>query len=143
MIDFALVTLDGTKFNQEVYEIIVPTPDGYIAVLPHHIPLVSLVTGGVVSVRQKSADRDDQLEIYAVNGGVINIEDNRVRVLVQEADQSDEINEQAAREAHKVAMELYAAAKDQTELRKAQVMIEHEQARLHVAELRRRKHPPR
>ena len=143
MIDFALVTLDGTKFNQEVYEIIVPTPDGYIAVLPHHIPLVSLVTGGVVSVRQKSADRDDQLEIYAVTGGVINIEDNHVRVLVEEADQSDEINEQAAREAHKVAMELYATAKDQTELRKAQVMIEHEQARLHVAELRRRKHPPR
>ncbi len=143
MIDFALVTLDGTKFKHDVYEVIVPTPDGYMAVLPGHIPLVSLIEAGAVSVRRSAHDRDEQLEVYAVSGGVINIDNNQVRVLVDAADHSDEINEQAAHEAVDAAQKLLAEAKDQVELDRARALAEHQAARLHVAELRRRHHPPR
>ena len=143
MIDFALVTLDGTKSKKDVYEIIVPTPQGYMAVMPHHVPLVSLVSGGVVSVRKNQGDRDEQLEVYAVSGGVIEVEDNHVRILVNEADQSEEVNEEAARKAHEEALALLAKATEKHELDKAQALVEHQAARLHVAELRRRRRPPR
>lgn len=140
MIDFALVTLDGTKFKHEVYEVIVPTPDGYMAILPGHIPIVSLVSGGAVSVRKNPKDRDEQLEVYAVSGGVINVEMNYVRVLVDTADHSDEINEQAASAAVTAARKLVAEAKDQVELNKAREMLGREATRLGVAQLRRHKH---
>ena len=140
MIQFSLVTLDGTKSDHEVYEVILPTPDGYMAVLPHHIPLVSLVSAGVVSVRPTAQTRDDELELYAVSGGVIEIEDNRARILVDEASASDEVNEQAAREAIEAARRMLAQAKTHVELADAQAMVEREAARLHVAELRRHKH---
>lgn len=141
MIDFALVTLDGTKSKQDVYEIILPTPDGYMAVLPHHIPLVSLVSAGVVSVRSTAHTRDDELEIYAVSGGVIDIEDNHVRILVDEASASDDVNEQAAQAAYEAARRMLAEAKTQVELAEAQTMVDREAARLHVATLRRHKRP--
>src|SRR3990167_3430052 len=92
-IQFELVTLDGTKFSEAVFEIVLPTPQGYIGILPHHIPVVSLASPGVISVRRNAGDRDDQLDFFATNGGAIEILDNKVRVLVDEADHEQEINE--------------------------------------------------
>ena len=82
MITFELVTLDGAKFGEEVYEVVLPTADGYIAVFPNHMPLVSIASPGIISVRRKQGDPDTKLEYFATNGGVIEIADNKVRVLV-------------------------------------------------------------
>ena len=59
MIHFELVTLSGTQFGDNVYEIILPTLDGQIGVLPGHMPLISVATNGIVSIRRKPGDRDD------------------------------------------------------------------------------------
>lgn len=139
MIRFELVTLDGTKFGEEVYEVILPTPQGYIGVLPHHSPLVSIATHGVISVRHKPSDPDSRLEYFATNGGVIEILDNVVRVLVDEADREDEINEQEALKAFERAQAMRTNASDQIELDEAQSLIDRQAVRLQVANLRRRK----
>ena len=70
MIKFELVTLAGTKFSKEVYEVVLPTADGYIAIFPSHMPLVSIATPGVISVRHKLGDPEEKLEYFATNGGV-------------------------------------------------------------------------
>ncbi len=139
IIRFELVTLDGTKFAEDVYEVILPTPEGYIGILPHHIPLVSLASPGVISVRRKQGDRDDEMDYFATNGGAIEILDNIVRVLVDEADHEAEINEQDAQKAFERAQQLRAEASDQVTLEKAQELIDRQQVRLQVAGLRRRK----
>jgi len=138
-IHFALVTLDGTKFAEDVYEIVLPTPDGYIGILPHHIPLVSLASTGMISVRRNAGDRDDQMELFATNGGAIEILDNVVRVLVDEADHEADINEQEAQKAMDHAKALQASATDQVSIEKAQEDIDRQAVRLQVAGLRRRK----
>ncbi len=76
MIKFELVTLNGTKFGEEVHEVILPTADGYIAVFPNHMPLVSIAVPGVITVRRKAGDADSKAEYFATNGGVIEIADN-------------------------------------------------------------------
>jgi len=138
-IHFELVTLDGTKFGEDVYEIILPTPDGEIAILPHHIPLVSLAAPGVIGIRRRETDRDSQMEYFATNGGVIEVVENTVRVLVDEADREDEINEQEAQKAFERSQELLRSAKDRVGLDKAQSLMDRHAVRLKVAGLRRHK----
>lgn len=137
MIRFELVTLDGVKFSEDVYEVILPTPQGYIGVLPHHSPLVSLAIEGVISVRRKPEEPDDLMELFATNGGVIEVLDNKVRVLVDEADQEQEINEEEAQRAYERALQIKKDAKDQVSLDHAQTLIDRHAVRLKVAELRR------
>lgn len=140
MIRFELVSLDGVKFSDDVYEIILPTPDGEIAVLPNHIPLVSLASPGVIAVRHKPNDGDSQLDYFATAGGVIEVTDNTLRVLVDEADHADEIHEQEAQKAFEKAQELAKQAKTKVELSHAQNLMDRHAVRLKVAGLRRHKH---
>ena len=142
MIQFELVTLNGTKFKQEVHEVVLPTADGYIGVFEHHMPLVSLAIPGVITVRHKANDPDSKLTHYATNGGVIEVLDNLVRVLVDEADHEDEINEQEINKAIERAQKLRAEAKDQVSLDHAQSLIDRHVVRLKVSEIRRRKRRP-
>lgn len=139
MIHFELVTLDGIKFGQEVHEVILPTPDGYIAVFQDHMPLVSIASPGVISVRSKSNQPDDLMDHYATNGGVIEVLENKVRVLADEADHEEEISLAEAEKALERAKKMRTEAKDRLSLEQAQNLIDRQAVRLHVASLRRRK----
>lgn len=137
MISFQLVTLDGIKYADDAYEVILPTHDGLIAVFKDHMPLVSLASPGVISVRRKQTDPDDYMERYATNGGVIEIGDNEIKVLADEADHADEINEQETQKAIEQAKKLRAEAKDQVSLDAAQSLLDRQSVRLQVAGLKR------
>jgi len=138
MIKFELVTLSGLKFSDDVYEILLPTLDGEIGVLTGHMPLISVATHGVISVRKVASDPDDLMESYAVSGGVIEVNNNVLRVLVDEADNSDEIDEAEAQKAFEAAQKLKAEAKDQVSLDHAQSLVDRQAVRLQVAGLKRR-----
>lgn len=138
MIDFQLVSLDGIKFSGEVFEIILPTMDGEIGVLPGHMPLISVAERGIISVRQKSNEPDDMMVHFAISGGAIEVSDNVLRVLVDEADASEDISEEEAKDAMEKAKQLKAEAKDQVSLDKAQKLIDRSAVRLQVAGLKHR-----
>lgn len=138
MIHFELVTLDGTKFGEDVYEVVLPTPQGYIGVFPHHMPIVSIATPGVITIRRQQNDPDIKLEYFATNGGVIEVLDNAVRVLADEADREDEINEAEAQKAFERAERLRAEATNQVEIDRAQSLMDRQAVRIQVAGLRRR-----
>ncbi len=139
MLKFELVTLDGTKFSNDVHEVLLPTPEGQIAVFSNHASLVSIATPGIIRVRLKQGDPDDFMEAYATNGGVIEVFEGIVRVLVDEADASDEINEHEALKAHEEARRLLAEAKDQISLDHAQQFLDRTAVRLKVAEIKKRR----
>lgn len=133
-----LITLNGVKENSEIYEIILPTVDGEIGVFPGHERLVTLADNGVISIRRKKEDRDEQMEHFATFGGVVEIAPDHIRILVDEADTADEIIEEEAKKALKSAEDMKASAKDAVELDKAQQLIDRHAVRLKVAGLRRR-----
>lgn len=138
MLRFELVTLDGTKLSEEVHEVRLPTPDGEIGVFTDHAPLVSVAVPGVIVVKQQANDPEPKWQYFATNGGVIEIVEGTVRVLVDEADREDEINEQEAQKAYALAQTMRAEAKDEVSLQKAQSMIDRQAVRLKVADVRRR-----
>lgn len=137
MLNFELVTLEGIKFRESVHEALLPTALGQIGVFTNHAPLVSLAAPGIVSLRRKPSDPDDFMEHFALSGGVIEIVDNTVRVLSDEATHSDEINEAEETAAHTRALKLQSEAKDNVSLEKAQSLIDRQAVRLKVAGLRR------
>jgi F-type H+-transporting ATPase subunit epsilon len=138
MIHFQLVALSGTKFNDDVYEVVLPTLEGEIGVLQDHMPLVSVATNGAIVVRRNERDPDSAREYFATNGGVIEISDNTLRVLVDEADHADEINETEAQSAMERAKQMKSEAKDQVSLEHAQSLVDRHAVRLQVASLKRR-----
>ena len=135
---FQLVTLLGTKVDRDVYEVILPTAAGEIAVFPGHEPLVSLAVPGAIAIRTDQADSDDKLEYFAVSGGVIEVSPESLKVLVDEADSGDDIVEAETKSALERAMKMKETAKDQVELEKASQLVDRHAVRLKVADLRRR-----
>jgi F-type H+-transporting ATPase subunit epsilon len=138
VIHLQLVTLTGTKFDDDVYEVVLPTLDGQIGVLPGHMPLISVATTGVIAVRRTPRDSDLMLEYFAISGGVVEVEGDTLRVIVDEADHAEDINEAEAEAAHQRAVQLKAEAKDQMSLEHAQALVDRTATRLHVAGLKRR-----
>jgi len=134
-----LITLTGLKMDDDVYEVILPTADGDIAVYPGHEPLVTLAIPGILIVRRKRTDVDEAREYFAVNGGVAEIDNSRLRILVDEADKPEEIIAAEAEKALALAKKQQSEAKNQVELHKAQALIHHHTIRLKVANLRRHK----
>ena|SRR5690349_5394021 len=135
-----LITLLGVKLNEEVYEVIIPTADGEIAVFPGHEPLVTVAIPGVISVRRKKSDPNDVMDYFAISGGVVEVSQAGVRILVDEADHGDDIMEAESKAALERAMEMREKATSQLELEKAHQLVDRHAVRLKVAELRRRHH---
>jgi len=133
-----LVSLDGIKFKAKAYSIVLPTADGEITVLPGHEPLLSLLVPGTITIRKDRNDPDYHLEHFVTFGGVLDIQPDVTRVLVDEATHGDEINESEAQKAHDAALEMRKNAKNQVELDHAQALVDRQAVRLHVAGLRRR-----
>lgn len=139
MIRLQLITVTGTKMDEEVYEVLLPTMNGQIGVLKDHMPLISSVTQGTIHIRHSSGDADSKMEAFASSGGVLEVSDNTLKVIVDEADHSEDINEAEAEAALKRAQKMKAEAKDQVSLERAQAQVDRHSTRLHVAGLRRRK----
>ena len=138
MIHFQLVALSGTKFDDDVYEIILPTMDGEIGVLQDHMPLVSVAQTGVIAIRRNAKESDAGREFFAISGGIIEVSDNNLRVLVDEADAADDINEAEAQAAMERAQTMKHEAGDQMSLEHAQTLVDRHAVRLQVASLKRR-----
>lgn len=139
MIKFQIITLSGVKFDEEVYEIQLPTPDGQIGIFQNHMPLVSLAVPGVIAIRRNERDTTEKMEYYATDGGVIEILDNTVRILADEAVAAEEIHEETAQKALNTAKEALVNAKDQVSIEKAQAMVDRQAVRLNIAKYRRRR----
>src|SRR5687768_4845382 len=107
-----LITLTGEKLSEEVYEVTMPTRAGEISVFPGHETLTTLATDGALYVRKNKNDRDEAREVFAINGGVVQITPSLVRVLVDEAAAADELVAHEIEEALERAKKLRANAKD-------------------------------
>lgn len=133
-IKFQITTPERVVFHDEVDEVVLPTTQGEIGVLPHHIPLVALLVPGEVRIRKGS-----ETTYMAVSGGFIQVRPESVTVLADTAEREDEIDltraEEARRRAHELMQQKQAGATDFAAL---SARLEKELARLKVARRRRR-----
>ena len=136
---FKLVTLDGELIDTDAYEVIIPTIEGEISVFPSHEPLITVAKSGVVAVRFDKSHTNEQLEYFAISGGVVEINGDSVKILVDEADHGEDIIEAETQEALNRAIEMRDNAEDQVAIEKAHQLVDRHMVRLKVADLQRRR----
>ena len=113
-----------------------PTPDGEITVLPHHIPMISIVVPGSILVREGTSER-----LFAVSRGVIEIDGQNLRVLADSAERADELQEEAIAQAKQRAEQLLKDRREDAEgFAEATALLERELARLHTIRRHRSRH---
>ena len=129
-----ITTPERIIYADDVDEVIVPTPNGEIGVLPHHIPLMSLMSAGELRIKKGS-----DTVLLAVSGGFVEVQPAKVVVLADTAERAEEIDEQRAEEARKRAESLLKEKRvDQEEFASLAAKMEKELARLRV--IRKRRH---
>lgn len=92
-----VITPDETLFKGNVSHVVLPGLDGSFGILKGHAPMISALTSGAVKVDQIVAENDNEAftgkynEEYKnnesftfnINGGVIEVKDNKVIVLAE------------------------------------------------------------
>lgn len=108
---FKLVTPERVVFEEEgIISITLPTEEGEITILPHHIPIVAKLRPGVAFLKRD----DGSDEEIAVSGGFIEVKQgDSVTVLADTAERGHELSlatiEEAKRRAEQVMKEKASA----------------------------------
>lgn len=91
-----IVTPERIVYTNEVEMVVAPTIDGEIGILPLHAPLVSVLKPGEIRVKW-NADKD--VEWFAVSGGYIQVHEDKVIILADQAEVASRIDVDRARQA--------------------------------------------
>lgn len=130
-----IVTAERQIFSEDVTTIIAEGIDGQMTILPKHSPLITMLAPGELVVRK------DGEEMYLViSGGFIEVRPEKVIVLADACERSDEIDLERAAEAKRRAEERLKSLAQSPELdqSRAEAALRRSLARLRVAEKRRR-----
>ena len=128
-----IITAARQVYSDEVDMVIVPGFDGQLGILPRHAPLMTMLKPGELMVRKNGAE-----DMYvAVSGGFMEVLGNRVSVLADTCERSDEIDEERAEQAIQRAQERLANHGSELELERAMDSLRRAQVRVNL--VRRRK----
>jgi F-type H+-transporting ATPase subunit epsilon len=98
-----IVSQDRVVYQGEADMVILPGTAGEMGVLPHHAPSLTTLKFGVVKVRRGGTD-----QVFAVAGGVAEVQPDLVTVLADAAENVEEIDVKRAEFARKRAEEALA-----------------------------------
>jgi len=129
-----LVTLSGLQYDDEALEVRLGTPLGRLVVMSNHEPLTAVAEPGPITIFYSNNEE----VLFASYGGLLEVSNNKVRLLLDEVDHASELVEADINAALEAAKQLKAKAKDQTELAAAQKLIDRQAIRLEVAQIRRK-----
>ena len=127
-----IVTAEGRIFEGEVDSVTAPGAEGQLTVLPSHAPLITALAAGEL----KTVDGDNE-RYLALLGGFLEVNNNRVTILANAAETSDEIDEQRASDAVKRAQERLAGRTDELNVERALIALRRARVRLNLAQKRR------
>ena len=113
--------------------VIAPGLDGQLGILPRHAPLMTVLKPGELTVK-KSGEEDMYV---SVSGGFMEVIGNRVSVLADACERSDEIDEARAEEAMRRAQERLAQRGSDIELERVLSSLHRAQVRVNLVRRRR------
>ena len=131
-----IITAEREVYSEDVDTLVAPGIEGELGILPHHAPLMTALQPGEIHIR-----RDGEDVFMAVSSGFLEVMDNKVTILADTAERSDEIDEARVQEAMKRAEERIQRRESDMDLERAVAALRRSQARLKVVQ-RRRNRPP-
>ena len=107
MFHLSIVTAEGSKYEGDIEMLVAQTVDGEIGILTNHHPLVTKLGPGAM----RAVKPDKSEEILFVNGGYLEVLNNRATILADAAENIDAIMIEDARAARQRAQEMLKSAK--------------------------------
>ena len=124
-----IVVPDKTVFSGEVNRFFAPSVEGYFEILPNHTHfLVALKTGEV------KVTKENTKEYFAISGGFAEVFDNRVIVLAETAEHSENIDTERAEKSKERALKRLADKSPSINIERAEAALMRALTRLSVVE---------
>jgi len=98
IMNLQIITPEKVIYDGEIDELIVPTVNGEIAILPHHVNLLTQVVPGEMTIKHSGKEQH-----LAVTGGFLQITNDHISLLADYAVRSEEIDAKKALEAQERA----------------------------------------
>ena len=127
-----IVTPQGLVFSEEVDEVTASGSEGEFGILPGHVPFVTTLKIGILSAKVGNATKH-----FFVNWGYAEVGAEKVLILADSAELSEEIDLERAKAAMKRAEERLKQA-EHTDFHRAELALERAVTRIQLTELRRK-----
>ncbi len=132
-----IVTAERAVYSDDVDMVIAPGVEGELGILPHHTPLMTMLQPGELIAKKGS----DEFSLV-VSGGFLEVRPDRVIILADTAEKTEEIDiaraEEAKRRAEQHLAEKYVPGVDAARVEAA---LRRSLIRLRVARRRRKSRP--
>jgi F-type H+-transporting ATPase subunit epsilon len=122
-----IITPEARTYSENVEMVTLPGVEGEMGIYPQHVPLMTQLTPGEITVRKDGRDF-----YLAVGDGFVEITGERVAVLTDMAMPFDQIDEVKAEEARKRAEARLAEKVDEAEAATVQAALANSLAQLNV-----------
>jgi F-type H+-transporting ATPase subunit epsilon len=130
-----VVTAERTVFADDVDMVVAPGSEGQLGILPHHAPLMTILTYGELILRREGQED----ELIAIGGGFLEIGPDHVTILADSAERAEEIDLERAEAARLRAEELMAQKQvEDMDFARAEAALRRSMIRLKVAKRKRR-----
>ena len=127
-----IITPSKTIFSGDVQSVTVPGTDGNFQILKNHAPIISTLEIGLVKVELP----DGSTEFFSTGGGTVEVLNNKITLLADSIEKSNEIDPDRARAAlNRAKQRLAAKADDKTiDAARAEAASARAQNRLNIFE---------
>ncbi len=133
-----IVTAEREVLSEDGFDIIVaPGIEGELGILPRHAPLMTILSTGELRARRGNEEID-----LAIAGGFLEVRDDRVTILADSAERSEEIDIARAEAARRRAEEAMANRQADIDVAAVFAAARRAEVRIRVAERRRRRGGP-
>jgi F-type H+-transporting ATPase subunit epsilon len=132
-----IITAEREVYADDVDVLVAPGLEGQLGILPHHAPLMTVLQPGELMIR-----KDGEETYLAVTGGFLEVIGNKVTILADACEHSQEIDEERAQAAVDRAREELGRADANQQLALAAVSMRRAQIRLNVVRRRRPRATP-
>jgi F-type H+-transporting ATPase subunit epsilon len=127
-----IVSPERRAYADEVDMVVVPGIDGQLGILPHHTPLISALGIGELRIKKGGSEQS-----MLISGGFVEVRPDRVIVMADLAEPSDEIDEARAVEARKRAEAELESASDVVDVERIRAALQTALMRERIAVRRR------
>lgn len=131
-----IITPEKVVFKDEVDEVIVPTINGQIAILPNHAPLVTQVKPGELIIKKGNKEYP-----LAIIEGILEVDNNKIDILANYAVRAENIETLKAQEAKQRAERLMKEKKTDNDFRIAQAELVKSLLELRIGEKYKKRQP--
>ena len=118
MFTLELVTYKGVYRRINAHSINLPTPDGRRGILPNHMPIMTPVSLGVVSVLE-----EDKRRRYTVSEGMFYFGNNRATLLADNIEDVELIDLDRAKAAEAKARERLKSSDQDADIHRAEIAL--------------------